>query len=294
MAGVPINPRAVAAALMKRRTPEWDRGSILPIETNRGSGEMRLGIPTALDSIASALAAPGNALRGEYKPQLTDGRVDPYSSLIPQAFNMANVAGMSSLPIPGSANTLGTGLRSWFGASKAATPEGNPLTLYHGTGSNFDTFDLAKSQALSGSKDVGFHFGSAEQANTRAMMAADGGNVMPVHLSVQNPVRLPDLGYWSPSNVAYELHKLGKISVKEFEEIADGKRTIQAVMKEKGIDGIVYRNAVEGSGDSYIALDPKQVKSAIGNSGAYSPDDPNILRSAGLGYIVPQKEEKKR
>jgi hypothetical protein len=31
-----------------------------------------------------------------------------------------------------------------------------------------------------------------------------------------------------------------------------------------------------------------------GEPAEYRDDDPNILRSSGLGYIAPQKEEKKK
>src|SRR5690606_27114321 len=54
------------------------------------------------------------------------------------------------------------------------------------------------------------------------------------------------------------------------------RETVAEWLAAKGYDGIVYRNAVEGRGDSYIALHPAQIKSAIGNRGTFDPADPRI------------------
>lgn len=45
---------------------------------------------------------------------------------------------------------------------------------------------------------------------------------------------------------------------------------------EQGIDGVRYKNEIEG-GNSWIALVPGTVKSAIGNSGRWDREDPSIL-----------------
>lgn len=46
---------------------------------------------------------------------------------------------------------------------------------------------------------------------------------------------------------------------------------------QKGYDGIIYQNTIEGGGLSYCVFDSAQVKSAIANRGTWSLDDPNIL-----------------
>ena len=51
---------------------------------------------------------------------------------------------------------------------------------------------------------------------------------------------------------------------------------IKNYLNSKGHDGIVYGNKFEG-GDSYIAFDPTQIKSATGNRGTFDPSDPNML-----------------
>ncbi len=45
-----------------------------------------------------------------------------------------------------------------------------------------------------------------------------------------------------------------------------------------GHDGIVYKNMMEG-GTSYVAFRPEQIKSAVGNSGAFDPEQKSILKT---------------
>jgi len=60
-------------------------------------------------------------------------------------------------------------------------------------------------------------------------------------------------------------------------------------LKEMGKDGIIIKhdsNAPNGSNEfenqnAYIALEPHQVKSAIGNRGTYDPKDPDITKAEG-------------
>ena len=151
--------------------------------------------------------------------------------------------------------------KRWFGASKVVDAEGNPLVVYHGTSATFDTFDVKESF------DGGFHFGTAEAATNRI---ADGAgldpsgwrhelsvypNIMPVYLSIQRPLRLSFDPY-------------------DEETWAEGIERA----KDKGYDGIVYPNAVEG-GESWVAFSPTQIKSAIGNRGTFDPEDPNIMHN---------------
>jgi hypothetical protein len=89
----------------------------------------------------------------------------------------------------------------WFGASKAVSGDGAPLTLFHSTFSEFDAFEQTK--------DMGFHFGSPFAANKRIEEAAkgrgkghkkfDGVNTVPVHLAIENPFHLEsDPVAWNP------------------------------------------------------------------------------------------------
>ena len=103
-------------------------------------------------------------------------------------------------------------------ASRAARAEkqGFNIDSYHATRGDFTTFEKG---------DLGYHFGSTEQANTRLWMrrsrgenpdmmwtdeeiaAANRGeplpqeNIMPVKLRLHNPLELPDVGHWQRPEV---------------------------------------------------------------------------------------------
>jgi hypothetical protein len=54
---------------------------------------------------------------------------------------------------------------------------------------------------------------------------------------------------------------------------------LKAFLQQLGYDSIVYNNEFEGGGDSYILLDPAQIKSATGNIGTYERNNRDIRYS---------------
>lgn len=134
--------------------------------------------------------------------------------------------------------------RKWFGASKVVDAQGKPLVVYHGTAADFSVF-LGKAQFFSSSADSAATFG-----NDRA--------VMPAYLNLRNPAGravLDGMGI-QPSDLN--------------EPSSTGAKRLIA----KGYDGVIveYRPGVK----TYIAFRPEQIKSATGNSGAFSPDTADI------------------
>jgi hypothetical protein len=69
---------------------------------------------------------------------------------------------------------------------------------------------------------------------------------------------------------------------------------VKRLLKEHGYDGIVYDNKIEGGGDSYIAFEPNQIKSAIGNRGAFSEENPDIRFSKKEKSLMKTIEENKK
>lgn len=53
--------------------------------------------------------------------------------------------------------------------------------------------------------------------------------------------------------------------------------SIKDYLVAKGYDGVIYRNTIEGGGLSYIAFEPWQIKSAIGNQGTWSLHSGSIV-----------------
>jgi hypothetical protein len=177
--------------------------------------------------------------------------------------------------------------KQWFGNSKVVDEAGKPKVLFHGTDQHFDEFTRG---------ELGSHFGTAEQANKRLDSSIGkprlGENIIPAYIRVNNPIRLSsDPGYFGRLSLLDQLVKDNAISAPESKELLDRMnesdkrfastgsaneraerfKLIREYLKSKGYDGIVYPNEYEGTGESYIVFDPTQVKSAIGNSGAFDP-----------------------
>lgn len=155
--------------------------------------------------------------------------------------------------------------KKWFGDSKVVDAEGNPLVVYHGTTEDFSSFDPAKRGSVTGVSDAkqGFFFAAAGKAASEFTWKSGDmtGSVMPVYLSMQNPlsVRLP--GEWQPGKYDDAL----------------------ARAKQQGNDGLIVEGATTlgTPGDYYIAFQPEQIKSAIGNNGDFDGDNPDIRFSRG-------------
>jgi hypothetical protein len=142
---------------------------------------------------------------------------------------------------------------AWFGASKAMAENGSPLVLYHGTAEAFERFE-----DFTGGED-GFYFSSSPAvasgyAKWRGDMIdntdtpnAPGPNVVPVHLSLQNPMIID--GASKP------------FSAELFQDTIDAAR-------DAGHDGVIVRNVDDRAdfeqselADTYIVFNPEQVMS---------------------------------
>lgn len=188
--------------------------------------------------------------------------------------------------------------KNWFGNSKVVDDNGNPLVVYHGTETQFNTFNDGRS--------LGPHFGNIDQAND-IVSGKKNTNIMPVYLSIKNPLRLMDAGNDDANSFIMQLsdvldrrevdrlYKLAPdseaIEIKygsgsKFDEVYrdTNRRALLEVKKSlisEGYDGVVYRNEHEGKqsklgADSYIAFSPEQIKSATGNKGTFDSGNPDI------------------
>lgn len=196
----------------------------------------------------------------------------------------------------GGANQIETeAFKNWFGDSKVVDETGKPLVVYHGTRSDIESFITTK-----GRTSFGAHFGTAQAANDRlaglgslSMERKHGitppEQIYPTFLSIKNPYEMDDMIHWSPEELAgrveydFSANRGVNLKIKKrsfqggtfytYEDIVDA-------LKSQGFDGVKYKNTVEGGGEeSWIAFDPAQIKSAIGNRGTFDPIDPNILFS---------------
>jgi hypothetical protein len=133
--------------------------------------------------------------------------------------------------------------KAWFGDSKVTEngrAGGAPLLMHHGGGAGFVAFRTP-----------------AYFVNDEMEAAEYGDNVQDVYLSIKNPHRGMDV--WDSRSDALTPRKI-------------------AALKKQGFDGIEARDSNTGI-IHYIAFRPEQIKSAIGNSGAFSSLSPDIRQS---------------
>lgn len=187
--------------------------------------------------------------------------------------------------------------KAWFGDSKVVDENGEPLVVYHGTAAEFDTFDASKV------RDVGFHFGDKEAADyvaERERQAGGRPRVLPVYLSVKNPLRIADTNFSPfefPRALAGQAERgvIDGLDSGELLELADSFDALRGspdaarqaaelvieYLESRGFDGLVYSNRKEGRGTSWVAFRSEQIKSAVGNRGTFDPASPNILDQSG-------------
>lgn len=120
-----------------------------------------------------------------------------------------------------------------------------PMKLYHGTSKDFSVFRPGKG----GAAGPGIYLAESPQ-KASAFGDRDAGRVLRVYAKIENPMVVDIFGDLK------------------------GGRLDEAVAKAKaaGHDGLVIPYVGE-----WVAFSPEQIKSATGNRGTFSPDEPSIL-----------------
>lgn len=126
-----------------------------------------------------------------------------------------------------------------------------------------------------------------KEASVTLHKYGEGSHINAFYLSIQRPLRLPDVGDWGTADTVARELPWGS-DAETFEEII-------AEIKDHGYDGIVYLNKVENmpgeQADSYIAFDPEQIKSAIGNVGSFDPESADVrFAFAGAGAATASRQ----
>ena len=158
-------------------------------------------------------------------------------------------------------NPLSAQQSSFFENSRIRDNQGRLLLCYHGTFYHFTEFKH---------RELGFHFGSTmEQAincvNHSYCPDADfpDGIIMLVYINICNPLHTAsDMSDWGNIEGLHDLlggRGLKVFTNKELEPLVTPYKIRTALMK-KGYDGIMYDNAFEGAGVSFIAFEPNQIK----------------------------------
>lgn len=141
--------------------------------------------------------------------------------------------------------------KAWFGDSKVVDAEGKPLVIYHGTNKKFTKFNIKKAtQGI-------IWFTSDRSAIEAGEVGAQGaGHIMEMYASIKNPAG------W-----------------KEYDQLGIDQ------LISRGYDGVLLP---EGDGTFVgFAFESSQFKDANRNSGAFNPNDPNILNQQARGTFDP-------
>jgi hypothetical protein len=164
--------------------------------------------------------------------------------------------------------------REWFGASQVVGSDGNPIVVYHGTSKDkdFSTFktgvrgawftadpESASSYAITNDSQ-GHKWGPNGKGWADPVPTNTRSRVFPVYLRIENPYR--------PSEQDMQELRAAK-SYRKAQELMAFRAT------RAGHDGIVFDEENPGKA-VWVVFNSKQIKSATGNSGAFSRETPDI------------------
>lgn len=187
----------------------------------------------------------------------------------------------SSIDSKGVASLL-NGLLNGNSISKVVDANGEPLVVYHGTKDSVDgdgqkfKADFTEPTTYSETADgyplrSGFFTSSDKEV---ASGYAGGGIVYPLYLNIKKPAFKNAEG-------------------RDWKDVFPVKGTIEATVRQVrsmsnlGFDGLVLRNIkdygdseqVDNVADTWVAINPNQIKSATGNNGNFDPNSNKILDS---------------
>jgi len=156
----------------------------------------------------------------------------------------------------------------WFGDSQVTDSEGNPLVVYHGSSSEVTTFKSNGRPRNAPGNMEGFYFAPSKDAASEY-----GAKVTEAYLKMENPYTgdprdfyrkangIPTPGFGMSAEVAAKNKEVTPEKVKQ-------------LLIDSGYDGVI--KGAESYDAEYIVFTPDKIKSAIGNSGDFSPTNPDI------------------
>lgn len=194
--------------------------------------------------------------------------------------------------------------KRWFGASKVVGSDGEPLVVYHGTPvGGFNAFDP---DAIGGTTDSGWlgrgHYFTTDTgvSDWYASHTPKRGdlqpNVLPVYLSIQNPLRM--VNHMGKGKTLQAAEALG-IPVESLRPMdgEDRARAIHDAAIAQGYDGVALEYTHNPPSVEWVAFRPNQVKSALSNT-KFDPTSPDIrfaaAGEAALRLDLPLSEQSGR
>lgn len=144
--------------------------------------------------------------------------------------------------------------KKWFGESKVVDEQGKPLVVYRGSSTD-QAFEGDKFFFSANPDHAAFFAGGVVESGPEGRAP----RMYPTYLTLKSPLVVEGgTRRVTPANIDSWISKA----------------------RAAGHDGLVvknYKDANAGVGDTYIAFDPTQIKSATGNRGTFDASDPRIL-----------------
>ena len=183
-----------------------------------------------------------------------------------------------------------------YGSQPALYPDAfGPKIVYHGTRSEFETFDLSKlgTQAHARTSNLGFFF-----TDHPSVASIFGEQIIPVYLKMQVPFVIDkdkSFTHLPPVNDPFEMlwrevqwwAKKDRRSDVTVDDLVDYRKHLMS----RGYDGIIVPKTrmdmpLVGQQTStfYIVFTPEQIKSVY-NDGSWDPQSPNILNPQIVGEV---------
>lgn len=181
----------------------------------------------------------------------------------------------------------------WFGDSRVVDKTGRPVPVFHGSTADIEAFDptQANDRMYSGGTENTVFFTdnadvAASYAGRRTSMTGldatfrDGGNVTPVYLKISKPLKANAKGEnWRDVPYKGEFYSTAELTEVAKSEKKDGMVVSKVIdHRDSGITG----DKTKKPSTTYAVFNPTQIKSATGNSGAFSGQDANILRQTAF------------
>lgn len=151
--------------------------------------------------------------------------------------------------------------------SKVVDANGEPLVVYHGTRADFGAFDPSRAGQNFGDEDERGMLFSSKPAEPNVMAREAGGNVMPVFLALRDPLIVQ-------TDARLARARFGVDSATTWYD--NYKAEILAQATDRKADGIIIEAADHAT---YVAFEPQQIKSAIGNRGTFDTGNDDIRYS---------------
>lgn len=178
----------------------------------------------------------------------------------------------------------------WFGDSASVDETGQPRVVYHGT-------DHPDVRHFDGRESIGWFSANHEMASSYAQQCRSGvvpssPNILPVYLSLQNPLKL-DFDMNDDVSVVKQVLSDAKLNWDYFSwadtawEVINHNQFMSWLV-DHGFDGV---EITEKGSLTFSPVDQAQIKSAIGNTGQFSSETTDIcdelrIISMSTGFVT--------